>query len=425
MAVGPMMLAAAAIAPGEAPLWEMVPPVDYYAPCPLPEAEWGKTKSSDVEGWRIISVIFEKGKLSWDGAPIDEQALRSRASAVPALKSKPQIYFYSTGDCAEARRLAALIASEAKCTPRICFASEWPIRTVRVAPPAPPAPSALPPRPSITNYPPAPPPPASMGGKRVSPRGQPQTWVINDDYPPAALRAREQGTTGFRLDIDATGRVTDCTVTSSSGSPLLDETTCTLLKRRALFNPAEDAQGAKIAASWTSRFRWELPITLSSPISWAHMQQLTLAEDGAISDCKEADFGTPAVYKEDNCARIDNVPRGMRMAMRGNVKGPVTVMFRYQHNVVGMPPMSLPKVPAGFRMVAESRLSFDVDAAGKIGKCTVEHTPSGLAREPTECDQLDPYVPGPRPIQVTVTQSMWTTGDPNLLPARGVEASKP
>ena len=36
---------------------------------------------------------------------------------------------------------------------------------------------------------------------------------------PSALRAEEQGTTGFRLTVGANGRVTDCTVTSSSGRP--------------------------------------------------------------------------------------------------------------------------------------------------------------------------------------------------------------
>jgi protein TonB len=73
------------------------------------------------------------------------------------------------------------------------------------------------------------------------------------------LRAEQQGTTSFRLDVDATGKVTNCTITGSSGSSLLDNTACSLLKRRARFSPAEDSAGNKMSASWPSRFRWELP----------------------------------------------------------------------------------------------------------------------------------------------------------------------
>lgn len=117
------------------------------------------------------------------------------------------------------------------------------------SPPAPPAPPAPPP---------APPAPPKIA-KKLTPRGSPQSWVTNDDYPAAALRAEQEGTVSFRLDVDATGKVTNCSIVSSSGSSLLDNTACSLLRRRARFSPAEDASGNKIPATWPSRFRWELP----------------------------------------------------------------------------------------------------------------------------------------------------------------------
>ena len=83
--------------------------------------------------------------------------------------------------------------------------------------------------------------------------------MTNDDYPAAALRSESEGTTGVRLDVDASGKVSNCTVTSSSGSSLLDNTACSLLRRRARFNPAEDASGNKIPASWPGRFTWKMP----------------------------------------------------------------------------------------------------------------------------------------------------------------------
>ncbi|RYD29917.1 MAG: energy transducer TonB, partial [Sphingomonadales bacterium] len=95
--------------------------------------------------------------------------------------------------------------------------------------------------------------------KKLTPRGSPQSWVTDDDYPAAALRAEQAGTVAFRLDVDASGRTTACTVTGTSGSALLDNTACSLLKRRARFNPAEDASGNKIPAAFNSRFTWKIP----------------------------------------------------------------------------------------------------------------------------------------------------------------------
>lgn len=124
---------------------------------------------------------------------------------------------------------------------------------------SPPPPNPTPPR-IETPPPPAPvaPPAPPRIAKPLQPRN-PGSWVTNDDYPSAAIRSEASGTTGFRLDVDASGKVTNCTVTSSSGNALLDSTACSLLRRRARFGPAEDASGNKIPAVYSNRFRWELP----------------------------------------------------------------------------------------------------------------------------------------------------------------------
>ncbi len=69
----------------------------------------------------------------------------------------------------------------------------------------------------------------------------------------------QQGTTGFRLEVGPNGRVTSCTVTSSSGASSLDSATCRLMKSRAKFTPAHDSTGAAVADSVSSRIRWVLP----------------------------------------------------------------------------------------------------------------------------------------------------------------------
>ena len=86
-----------------------------------------------------------------------------------------------------------------------------------------------------------------------------QGLISTDDYPSSATRDEEQGTVRVRLDVGVNGRVSNCTVTSSSGSSALDSTTCRLLKLRARFTPARDSNGNPTADSITAPpIRWQL-----------------------------------------------------------------------------------------------------------------------------------------------------------------------
>jgi len=130
-----------------------------------------------------------------------------------------------------------------------------PIITVREPPPpAPVVPIARP-------APPAPvaPPPPRVQPKDPAPRGRPGTWVTNNDYPSRAMREERQGTVRFSVSVGADGRVTNCTVTGSSGHSDLDNEACKLITRRARFNPATDGEGQPTSGTWSSAFRWEIP----------------------------------------------------------------------------------------------------------------------------------------------------------------------
>jgi periplasmic protein TonB len=106
---------------------------------------------------------------------------------------------------------------------------------------------------------PPPPPPKPSAASKLSPRGNFNSLMSTDDYPPTALRNGQQGTVAFTLDVGPDGRVTNCTVTSSSGSPELDQTSCRLLQKRARFTPSKDASGNGIADTYSSRFTWQIP----------------------------------------------------------------------------------------------------------------------------------------------------------------------
>ena len=114
--------------------------------------------------------------------------------------------------------------------------------------------------------PPAPPPAAPAApaaptiSKAASARGNPGSWVTDADYPAAAQRREEQGRVGVTFEVNAAGRIENCRVSSTSGSSILDDTTCKLVTRRGRYTPALNAVGQAIPGGTKSlNFRWVLP----------------------------------------------------------------------------------------------------------------------------------------------------------------------
>ena len=105
--------------------------------------------------------------------------------------------------------------------------------------------------------PPPPPPPKKLEPARA--KANLASYVSDADYPASAQRNEEQGTTRFRLSVGRDGRVADCTVTGSSGSPALDAATCRVMKSRARFTPARDSSGNTTSDSVSSAIKWVLP----------------------------------------------------------------------------------------------------------------------------------------------------------------------
>lgn len=132
---------------------------------------------------------------------------------------------------------------------------------ISVAPPAIDVVPVAPPPPPIAIAPPAPaaPPAPRVQPKACQPKGNPGNWATTNDYPTRALREERAGVTGFRVTCTPEGRVGSCQITSSSGSPDLDEATCSNVTRRARFNPATDGEGQPTSGSYTGRIRWVIP----------------------------------------------------------------------------------------------------------------------------------------------------------------------
>lgn len=110
--------------------------------------------------------------------------------------------------------------------------------------------------------PPAPPPlPTPRTGAAPPQRARlnQNSYFSYDDYPAAALRARAEGSVVVDLVIGADGRVSGCTVFSSSGSAALDAATCRILRSRARYRPAFGRDGNPVSGTDSSRITWRLP----------------------------------------------------------------------------------------------------------------------------------------------------------------------
>jgi protein TonB len=128
------------------------------------------------------------------------------------------------------------------------------IQTVDTPPP--PAPVFV--RPSAPPAPP-PPPPAPSKARGATPDGLGR-WSarIQENYPPRAVRDEVEGRVGVRVTVGPNGRVADCSVTSSSGSSILDDAACAGMRSYARFNPAWDAAGNPISGSYSTTIVYNL-----------------------------------------------------------------------------------------------------------------------------------------------------------------------
>ena len=101
---------------------------------------------------------------------------------------------------------------------------------------------------------------SSDAGEGSGGGGTPARWlrgrITDRDYPREAIAGQIQGTLVTRYGIGANGRVDSCTIVSSSGSALLDTTTCRLVRQRFRYSPARDAAGRKVPDVLTEDHAW-------------------------------------------------------------------------------------------------------------------------------------------------------------------------
>ncbi|MEH3104745.1 MAG: energy transducer TonB [Sphingomonas phyllosphaerae] len=219
-----------------------------------------------------------------------------------------------------------------------------------------------------------------------------------DNYPPAAIRAGEQGRVVAIVAVDATGHPTGCRIDISIGSPTLEKGTCDLILARGRFTPARDAKDRAIASEVTFPIRWVLPEDgdnrqPSGPVDFATI--MTIAADDTIAGCEIIADGKPQTGDLTRCGGSGFNPAGLRASLK------VAGRFRMRSDFVirnGDTPPPMPAVPVGSRLLSMREARQTVDASGVPTNCTVAISGEWAEEakkypRPTACDSGQHFIP--------------------------------
>lgn len=95
---------------------------------------------------------------------------------------------------------------------------------------------------------------------KSGPYGDIQRLFSAADYPFAAQRREQMGSTKMILLIDEAGKVADCTVTQTSGAASIDAQSCAIVRERGTFRPAIGLDGKPAKSAYTQTITWRLKI---------------------------------------------------------------------------------------------------------------------------------------------------------------------
>lgn len=140
----------------------------------------------------------------------------------------------------------------------------------------------------------------------------PEAIVLFTDYPQAALQRGEQGRTSMAITIDPSGNFVSCAITQSSGSRVLDDTGCRLVKKRARFRPAT-IDGVAVHGRLTTATSFMIPRPGTIPKSQPSF-------DGAIAVDKLPPGVTTQSIKIDQRVEVDGTVSACAVANGSGAK---------------------------------------------------------------------------------------------------------
>lgn len=97
------------------------------------------------------------------------------------------------------------------------------------------------------------------GRIRTVAKGEVRAIFAANDYPGQAIELGQEGSSRFLLLIDEKGSVAGCHVVKPSGVPVLDAMGCQVIRKRAKFQPARDANDKAVRSTvFTPDVVWRL-----------------------------------------------------------------------------------------------------------------------------------------------------------------------
>jgi TonB family protein len=157
---------------------------------------------------------------------------------------------------------------------------------------------------------------ASDQSSPARPAGNPGAWISTADYPPEALMAHVEGTTALKLSIDTNGTLSDCVVEASSGSAVLDATSCRILKERGRFVPATDGNKKPVSSVYSTRIAWKIPALPIVPLPKERMTARVAFDydaAGQLQNCRVIEWHSLG----DSSTLCQHMPQSQPMVFSG------------------------------------------------------------------------------------------------------------
>lgn len=201
-------------------------------------------------------------------------------------------------------------------------------------------------------------------------------WLGPERYPPAALRAGEEGRVVVIIEVAADGSPHGCRTRGPSVLPLLEAGTCQAVMSDGRFAPALDSRGRPVAGTVTLPVRWVIP---ASPFTTASRQPITLGSmdmmsifavgaDDKVASCQMGRPGHLVSVPPEGCvalARFDAT--ALRQALK--ISGPFRVGLAVTMRSGDVPPApAVPTLPG--KELVTVLVREGVNAEGDTVPCT-------------------------------------------------------